>query len=32
VWLIFVPWHFPLQLNSSITGASDKAEQQFAKD
>lgn len=29
LWLLYVPWHFPLQNDSSITGASSKAEQQF---
>lgn len=30
LWLIFVPWHFPLQDDESITGSSPKAEKQFA--
>jgi hypothetical protein len=30
-WLLFVPWHFPLQSESSISGASRKAESEFAK-
>ncbi len=30
LWLLFVPWHFPLQDDESITGASDKAETEFA--
>ena len=29
LWLIYVPWHFPLQSDSSINGASGKAEQLF---
>jgi len=29
LWLIFVPWHFPLHKDSSIVGASEKAEQEF---
>ena len=29
LWLIFVPWHFPLQNDESITGVSVKAEQLF---
>jgi hypothetical protein len=28
-WLIFIPWHFPLHENTSITGYSQKAEQEF---
>jgi hypothetical protein len=29
LWLIFVPWHFPLHFDRSISGASAKAEHQF---
>lgn len=29
LYLIFIPWHFPLHEGSSISGASDKAEQEF---
>jgi hypothetical protein len=29
LWLIFVPWHFPLQDDRTITGASTKAEKVF---
>ena len=29
LWLIWVPWHFPLHLDSSIKGASQKAEEAF---
>jgi hypothetical protein len=29
IWLIFVPWHFPLHDNTNITGASLKAEAEF---
>ncbi|WP_157205733.1 Eco57I restriction-modification methylase domain-containing protein [Methanothermococcus thermolithotrophicus] len=29
LWLIFVPWHFPLHNNSSISGASEEAEKAF---
>ena len=29
LWLLFIPWHFPLHLDSSIRGASEKAEQLF---
>ncbi|MCS6985060.1 MAG: Eco57I restriction-modification methylase domain-containing protein, partial [Leptospiraceae bacterium] len=31
LWLIFVPWHFPLHNDSSIKGASEKAEEEFKK-
>jgi hypothetical protein len=31
LWLLFIPWHFPLQEDASITGASAKAERKFAK-
>lgn len=30
-WLLFVPWHFPLQDDPKITGSSLKAERQFEK-
>ena len=29
LWLIYSPWHFPLQFDESITGASEKAETAF---
>lgn len=29
LWMIFVPWHFPLDKDSSISGASSEAEKQF---
>ncbi|MDD4806084.1 MAG: TaqI-like C-terminal specificity domain-containing protein, partial [Candidatus Cloacimonetes bacterium] len=29
-WLLFIPWHFPLHKDTSITGASEKAEQEFS--
>ena len=29
LWLIYIPWHFPLQFDNSITGASEKAEKAF---
>ena len=29
LWLIYLPWHFPYQFDSSITGASEKAEKAF---
>jgi len=31
LWLLFIPWHFPLQNNSSIKGASERAENEFKK-
>ncbi|MEI6706227.1 MAG: N-6 DNA methylase [Methylococcales bacterium] len=31
LWLIFIPWHFPLHKDLSIKGASEKAEQEFEK-
>lgn len=31
LWLIFVPWHFPLHLDKTVTGASEKAEARFAE-
>jgi hypothetical protein len=30
--LIFIPWHFPLHLDTSISGASDKAEKKLRHD
>ncbi len=30
-WIIFIPWHFPLQNDSSITKASKEAEKIFAR-
>lgn len=32
LWLAYIPWHFPLQLDESITGASLKAEAIFRRD
>lgn len=29
--IIFIPWHFPLHFDESIQGASDRAENEFAK-
>ena len=29
LWLIFIPWHFPLHKDSTISGASKKAEKAF---
>ncbi len=29
LWIIFIPWHFPLHKDKSITGASEKAEKAF---
>ena len=31
LWLIFIPWHFPLHRVSAINGASQKAEDEFKK-
>ena len=31
LWLIYIPWHFPLQNDSSIIGASLEAEREFEK-
>ena len=31
LWLIFIPWHFPLEKDSSITGASKEAEALFSQ-
>ncbi len=31
LWLIFIPWHFPLHKDESIQGASLKAEKEFEK-
>ncbi len=31
LWLIFIPWHFPLHEDSSISGVSEKAEIEFEK-
>jgi hypothetical protein len=31
LWIIFVPWHFPLHEDQTITGVSKKAEAQFAE-
>jgi hypothetical protein len=30
-WLLYIPWHFPLHLDSTITAASQKAEKEFQK-
>ncbi len=29
LWIIFIPWHFPLHKDTSITGVSEKAESEF---
>ncbi|MFT4222362.1 TaqI-like C-terminal specificity domain-containing protein [Dysgonomonas sp.] len=29
LWLLYIPWHFPLQFDSTIVGASEKAERIF---
>ena len=31
LWLIYIPWHFPLQFDQTIQGASKKAEDEFQK-
>jgi type I restriction-modification system DNA methylase subunit len=31
LWLIFIPWHFPLHEDSNVKGASLKAEKEFAR-
>lgn len=31
LWLIYIPWHFPLQFDQTIQGASKKAEDEFKK-
>jgi len=31
LWLVFIPWHFPLQEDKSITGPSKEAEKAFQK-
>ncbi len=31
-WQIFIPWHFPLHLDTTITGVSEEAEKLFQKD
>ena len=31
LWLIYIPWHFPLQSDQTIQGASEKAEKEFNK-
>ena len=31
LWLLFIPWHFPLHEDPSISGASQKAESEFRK-
>jgi len=31
LWLLYIPWHFPLHDDSSISGASSKAESAFKK-
>uniref|UniRef100_UPI000A96EED6 TaqI-like C-terminal specificity domain-containing protein n=1 Tax=Anabaena sp. (strain CA / ATCC 33047) TaxID=52271 RepID=UPI000A96EED6 len=31
LWLLFIPWHFPLHEDNSIEGASIKAEKEFKK-
>jgi len=31
LWLVYIPWHFPLHEDSSIVGATSKAETEFKK-
>ena len=31
LWLVYIPWHFPLHLDNSIQGCSEKAEKEFQK-
>ncbi|MCE9508315.1 MAG: Eco57I restriction-modification methylase domain-containing protein [Alphaproteobacteria bacterium] len=31
LWLIYLPWHFPLQMSADISGPSNKAEEAFKK-
>ncbi len=31
LWLLFIPWHFPLHEDSTIVGASEKAEKELIK-
>ncbi|MDO8803044.1 MAG: Eco57I restriction-modification methylase domain-containing protein, partial [Elusimicrobiota bacterium] len=31
LWLMFIPWHFPLHQDNAITGASKKAETEFKR-
>ncbi|MGC8796153.1 TaqI-like C-terminal specificity domain-containing protein, partial [Thermodesulfovibrio sp.] len=31
LWVIYIPWHFPLHKNQNITGASELAESEFRK-
>ncbi|MEI6430038.1 MAG: N-6 DNA methylase [Pseudanabaena sp. ELA607] len=31
-WLLFIPWHFPLHRDTSITGVSEKAENLFKRE
>lgn len=31
LWLIWIPWHFPLHFDNSIQGASEKAEKAFTE-
>jgi hypothetical protein len=31
LWVIFIPWHFPLHQDPTIQGASEKAENEFSK-
>jgi len=31
LWIIFIPWHFPLHNDTSLQGSSQKAEEEFTK-
>jgi hypothetical protein len=31
LWLLFIPWHFPLHLDNTVKGVSQKAEKEFSK-
>jgi adenine-specific DNA-methyltransferase len=31
LWIIYIPWHFPLHKDSNIKGVSDLAEKEFQK-
>lgn len=32
IWVLYIPWHFPLHLDPTITGASEIAEKEFVKE
>ncbi|WP_290438333.1 TaqI-like C-terminal specificity domain-containing protein, partial [Synergistes jonesii] len=31
LWLIYIPWHFPLQFDNTIQGSSERAEKEFCQ-